>query len=291
VRTRILISITLAASVLILGPNVFAKTASCPCSPCKCSPCTCGAGGSKGGKHHEKGGHEHGGVGVGVNVDLGGVGQRKAEPNPFGTTNQPSTSTTHEKTPTKHPGQSTATTFDKIDLTSEKAKDLEQTEEEAGTPSGTINVSDEKGETAPAPPPETQEKKKKYKFPTPWVTPQTQEKPKKHDFPTPWVTPQTQEKGPKKWPDPIQDWVDKEKAAADAEDKMEKAFKHFTELNQNKPYTATNEGGKEFNDAYKAANEARAAADEAGKNIDQATKDTIFNTDLKNIYGPPPEKK
>src|SRR5713226_994343 len=103
-KTRLLLVSVISAGGLLVSTSALTKTASCPCSPCKCSPCTCGAGGpSKGGKHHEKErGHEHGGVGVGGNVDLGGVGQRKAEPNPFGVTNEPSTSTTtHEKTTTK----------------------------------------------------------------------------------------------------------------------------------------------------------------------------------------------
>jgi hypothetical protein len=75
--------------LFLTGP-VFAKTASCPCSPCTCSPCTCGSGGKSGSKHHGKDDHHgkdekhgHAGVGVGANVDLGGVGQRKAEADPF----------------------------------------------------------------------------------------------------------------------------------------------------------------------------------------------------------------
>src|SRR3954470_13880537 len=84
------------------------KTASCPCGKCPCAPCTCG-GGSKspsgGGKHkpseggksseggktasshhdghghehhgHDRGGHSHTSVGVGADIDLGGIGQRR----------------------------------------------------------------------------------------------------------------------------------------------------------------------------------------------------------------------
>lgn len=163
------------ASLVLFSGRAFARTAACTCSPCTCSPCTCGSGGSKGGgskngsgktesKHHEGGrererDHGHGGVGVGVNVDLGGVGQRKAEPNPFAATNEsPPPTHTQEKVKTKKVDKTGDTTFEKVELTTEKAKDLEKPDEYAGTPPGPINVSDEKGATTPAPPPQTQEK-------------------------------------------------------------------------------------------------------------------------------------
>ena len=97
-KTRIQIFVV-AASLAFAG-GAFAKTAGCPCSPCKCSPCTCGGGGGSkggggGGKHHDDhhgdhhGHHDHGSgssVDVGVSVDLGTVGQREKEPDPFGST-------------------------------------------------------------------------------------------------------------------------------------------------------------------------------------------------------------
>src|SRR5437588_793784 len=86
-NSRAFISVFVTASILLFPGVTFAKTASCPCSPCKCSPCTCGGGGSKssGGKHHDRHGHDHGSsFGVGGTVDLGGIGHRTSEPNPFG---------------------------------------------------------------------------------------------------------------------------------------------------------------------------------------------------------------
>ena len=199
--------VTLIAAFFIVGGYAFGKTASCPCSPCTCSPCTCGSGG-KGDKHHGKEKeHGHAGVGVEVNVDLSGVGQRKAEPNPFATTNEPSVSHTQEKTTKKHTQESTAATFDKIDLTSEKAKDLEEPDEHAGTQTGggTVQISDETGQPNGSPVPQTQEKKK--------------EKPK--------------------WPKPVQRWLDKKKAARVARDHFydvsngyNKAFRNFEYQNK-----------------------------------------------------------
>jgi hypothetical protein len=143
-KTRISVfSITLAASIFILGEDASAKTAACPCSPCKCSPCTCGGGG-KGGKHHDRHGHEHGGsVGVGGTVDLGGVGQRKREPDPFAVSGGGSTTShTQEKHRTKTKAHEVTTTnpFTEIKLTGKEAK-------QEVNPPGPINVSDE--ETPP----------------------------------------------------------------------------------------------------------------------------------------------
>ncbi len=290
--------VTLIAAFVIVASSAFGKTASCPCSPCTCSPCTCGAGG-KGDKHHdkekEKEHHGHGGVGVGVDVDLSGVGQRKAEPNPFATTSEPSVPHTQEKTTKKHTQESTATTFDKVDLTSEKAKDLEEPDEHAGTQAGggTVQISDEKGETTGTPPPQTQEKKKDKR----------------------------------KWPKPVQQWLDKLRVflAAnhkkfDAQSSYHTKLVEFCKKNErynklyyqalalgdpqaeynlnNKNYEAerkkvedelgklqkqlekdflqTNEGKtalKERDAAEQAEKEASKAQEEAGKYIDSATKD------------------
>jgi hypothetical protein len=211
------------------------------------------------------------------------------------------------------------TIFEKVELTTAKAKDLEKPDtfaaENSGESSATEGVNVSNDTPTPAPPPQTQEKPKKYKFPTPYVTPQTQEepkkykfptpyvtpqtqeepkkykfptpyvtpqtqeKPKKYKFPTPYVTPQTQEKGPNNWPKPIQDWVDKQKAAADAAHKWQKLVEHHFESKQrNKGYDETPEGQKELKeleDAHKAELEADAAANEAGKNIDQVPKDAF----------------
>ena len=148
------------ASLLLFSGRTFARTAACTCSPCTCSPCTCGGNetgkstssgsgkttpgkntsskttsnksepGQRVSKQHEgrrERDHGHsGGVGVGLNVDLGGVGQRKAEPNPFATTNAPPSSQTQEKPKTKKIDRSIDTTFDKVELTTAKAKEREK---------------------------------------------------------------------------------------------------------------------------------------------------------------------
>lgn len=130
-KTRILIVLMSVSAALIftsIGTS-FAKTASCPCSPCKCSPCTCGGGGGKGDKQHDKEGHhEHtGGVGASVNVDLGGVGQRRAESDPFAVAGGGSSNTSHtqEKHRTKTRAHDVATTdpFNDIHLTGQPAKE------------------------------------------------------------------------------------------------------------------------------------------------------------------------
>lgn len=152
------------ASLVLLSGRAIARTAACTCSPCTCSPCTCGGGGSKGGgsksgsgkgesKHHEGGrekerDHGHGGVGVGVNVDLGGVGQRKAEPNPFAATNEsPPPAHTQEKLKTKV-DKTGDTTFEKVELTTAKAKDHEKP-----NPFAQVELTGEKGkgQSTPAP--------------------------------------------------------------------------------------------------------------------------------------------
>lgn len=195
--------------------------------------------------------------------------------------------------------QGVDTIFEKVELTTAKAKDLEKPDtfaaENSGESSATrgVNVSND----------------------TPTPAPQTQEKPKK-------------KKKKKKWPKPIQDWVDKKKAADEAEHKradartgyeeaMYKFFhtsEHWLELDLKKSHTAakasepgatqqdkddddkvrkertklegelekdfqkTPEGQKEFEkvtDADKAADKANDAEKEAGKNIDPATKEAV----------------
>lgn len=85
--------------------------------------------------------------------------------------------------------QGVDTIFEKIELTTAKAKDLEEPETYAQTKmtGGTFENSDTQGESTESPPPTTQEKPKK-------------------------------EKKKKKWPKPIQDWLDKK----DAADKIKK---------------------------------------------------------------------
>jgi hypothetical protein len=168
------------ASLLLFSGRTFARTAACTCSPCTCSPCTCG--GSESGKRTSSGSgkttpgkntsskttsnksepgqkvskqHEgrrereggHGGVEVGLNVDLGGVGQRKAEPNPFAT-NAPPSSQTQEKPKTKKIDKSIDTTFDKVELTTAKAKEHEKPD-----PFAQVELTGEKGKGQSTPVP------------------------------------------------------------------------------------------------------------------------------------------
>lgn len=211
------------------------------------------------------------------------------------------------------------TIFDKIELTTKKAKDLEQPAEteEAETPQtggGAINVTN----GTPTPEPQTQEKKKKVG------------KNKK-----------------KKWPKPIQDWVDAKQAAdkanfglgiqqqiyqgqlgaywagtddkgnvrsqrykalrdackeaqkkamstgtkedQDAADKAcKEAEKFLGELDRNGEFQKTENGkqaASDLSEAQKAADKANAAEREAGKNIDQDTKDHVMDEEKKSVRG------
>jgi len=124
--------------------------------------------------------------------------------------------------------------FEKIELTTEKAKDLEKPETE--------------GETTPAMPPGTVE----VTNDTP--APQTEEKPKK-------------EKKKKKWPKPIQDWLDKHYAADKAhrewgKKKMTYLNKLWDYIKKNSPHT------QELRDKAEAA---RKKANEPGSS--QADRD------------------
>src|SRR6202011_6227499 len=135
---------------LIVG-YAFGKPAGCPCSPCTCSPCHCGGGGGKSGSKHHGKDREHGdraSVGVGANVDLGGIGHRKAEADPFAVSGGGSTSTashTREKTKTKRRDHDAVeiNPFTDVNLTGAQAKG-------DTTPPGPINVSDPPAQTNPA---------------------------------------------------------------------------------------------------------------------------------------------
>lgn len=123
-----------------LSGQLLAKPAGCPCNPCTCGACHCGGGGggggggSKSGKHHDHhGDHDHaGGVGVGGTVDLGGVGQRHREADPFaadGPSSPGGTSHTPEKhvttTSKKHEGTPNDP-FQNIHCTGPQAKAIAQ---------------------------------------------------------------------------------------------------------------------------------------------------------------------
>ena len=80
---------------------------------------SCGGHGSR----HES--RDRGSVGVGANVDLGGVGQRKREADPFATSGgDPVASHTQEKSKTKKKQTTVASSdpFSKIELTGPQAK-------------------------------------------------------------------------------------------------------------------------------------------------------------------------
>lgn len=171
------VAIAVAAGALIFNSVAFA----CPCSPCRCSPCTCGgmnrgntgssrpqpartapnktqsgkterpttqSKGHQAGKEHGHG-HGHSGgasVGGGVNIDLSGIGQRRAEPNPFAVSGPPPPPRTQErpekpKTKEKQHDITRPDPFSNISLTGPEAK-------EANEPPGPINISDD-NETPP----------------------------------------------------------------------------------------------------------------------------------------------
>jgi hypothetical protein len=117
-----------------LSGQLFSKPAGCPCSPCTCGTCHCGGGsGSKGGKHHHDGdSHHDSSVGVGMSVDLGGVGQRHREADPFaaggGSSNTPRTQEKHVATTKKHEHESGTTNdpFRDVHLTGTPAKAVAQ---------------------------------------------------------------------------------------------------------------------------------------------------------------------
>jgi hypothetical protein len=165
--------LAIASIVLVCEGQLFAKTASCPCNPCPCAPCTCGGtGGGKTSKsttsksstektgkgesyHKGKDRHdEHGshvGVGVGVNIDLGGIGQRRAEPDPFAVGGPQPVARTQEKrekpkTKEKQHDITTPNPFSNVELTGPEAK-------AESAPPGPVNVSDEREVEQPTLPP------------------------------------------------------------------------------------------------------------------------------------------
>jgi hypothetical protein len=100
---------------LLIG-NVLASPPGCPCSPCTCSPCHCGGG------HHE-----HARFGVGASVDLGGVGHRQREADPFAVPSESSsTASRSEAKKTKKPAKesSSGNAFANVKLTGPDAKDI-----------------------------------------------------------------------------------------------------------------------------------------------------------------------
>jgi hypothetical protein len=105
--------ISFAVVVLFIG-DAIAKPAGCPCSPCSCSPCSCG------------GHHDRARVGVGVNVDLGGVGRRRTEADPFAVSGGSAISETHEKSKTKKKEASGTkdNPFTDVKLTGNQAKEV-----------------------------------------------------------------------------------------------------------------------------------------------------------------------
>ena len=200
------------------------------------------------------------------------------------------------------------TIWDKIELTTKKAKDLEK-------------PPPEEEETPPTIPPGTSEN---VSNDTPTPAPQTQEKPKK------------EKKKKKNWPKPIQDWIDAKNAADEANINLtwaktdyhyaliqygRKNSAHYRELSDAcvkarekaaaknatqqdkadadkvcsevdkqeaelaKDFTKTEEGkaaSDKLNEAQKAADKANAAEKEAGKDIDQTTKDAVQAEENKN---------
>ncbi len=106
------------AGVLIFSGNVF------------------GGCGGKGGKGKEGGhGGGHGGVGIGGSVDLGGVGQRKREADPFAVSEGSSTSQSHDRSRTKKNETNTGESnpFIGVKLTGKKAKNVASSDNSATT--------------------------------------------------------------------------------------------------------------------------------------------------------------
>lgn len=246
----------IATAVCVSTTNALGKTAGCPCSPCKCSPCTCG-GGSKsgGGKHHDHHGNDHGSsVGVGGTVDLGRVGHRTAEPDPFaaGGGDKPVAHTEEKKT-TKKPGKGPEpVSFDKIELTGNEAKEAEENPSQPPS-GGSTTISDNEVKTNDSPAPETKEKPKKKKKPKPT------------------------------WPKPIQDWLDARAAVSTATSNLtDVQGDYYTELYKfygksayhNKLQSAVNEAcDKVANAGEKATQADKDACEKARKALgDQQTK-------------------
>lgn len=95
-----------------------------------------GGCGGKGGKGGKGSGGSHGGVGVGGSVDLGGVGQRKSEADPFAVGGKPASSQSQErhKPRTKEPVVTKSNPFSGIKLTGKQAKDVAAADNSAASP-------------------------------------------------------------------------------------------------------------------------------------------------------------
>ena len=194
-----------------------------------------------------------------MNVDLGGVGQRHTEADPFatggGSTNAPHTEEKH-KTKTKDHESTTADTFSQVQLTGEQAKD----ETKPDMPPGTFNVSD--NQPSPAP------KEEKSGGSTTDNSPKTTDNP-----PAQSDSSKTEEKPAEKkfvpkpsWSKPIQDWLDLRQARIDAENDSKTASDSYQ--------TGLNEflgKSQHLGDLIKQAHEARAKAE--AKGATQADKD------------------
>lgn len=122
-----------------LSGQLSAKPPGCPCSPCTCGSCHCGGGGGggggggKGGKHHDH--HDdhdhHSSVGVGVSADLGVIGRKHREGDPFAaggdTPKAPHTQEKHVATSSKkHEGKTPNDPFQNIHCTGPQAKAIAQ---------------------------------------------------------------------------------------------------------------------------------------------------------------------
>jgi len=161
-------AVILIAAVFLFNGTVFGKTAACPCNPCPCAPCTCGQsksgsskppatksrsaktepgktatskGGTKGHearREKEHGHSDHVGASVGANIDLGGIGHRRAEADPFAVPHEPvRTAQTEEKVgkPKTKPKEESVTTteaFANVQLTGGQAKATEAANSSAG---------------------------------------------------------------------------------------------------------------------------------------------------------------
>ena len=202
--------------------------------------------------------------------------------------------------------------FEKIELTTEKAKDLEKENEnepgEEATPGGnTVEISDRAGKKeTPTPGPGTQEKKKKKKKDKPKKYPPDIQKwlDAVHEY---WKVDNEKERKELEYKNELKKWgIEHNKHYKELSDVLEKAKQKITDTYKNgghptkedfddmkKALKELDEFGKEvgkdfqktevgkglfkdFADAEDIANKAKARADEAGKNIDEGVKDEIL---------------
>jgi hypothetical protein len=126
----LILSIVMAGSVLIVGGNTFATDEKV-------------AGGKTGSKNRatedkergHEGGRDRGHGGVGVNVDLGGIGQRRSEADPFAVSGGSSVSQSQEKpkTKAKQADVTTSNAFTDVKLTGSQAKEVASSESSSAT--------------------------------------------------------------------------------------------------------------------------------------------------------------